>query len=212
MYFCGRYIRAMRWRMSAAGAPGRPPSALRAGRGGSRHRSPSGRGRAARASAPPRSARAARISAGSIWGRGVSSPAVRKITRAPVRAVRLISRPQGRDLRPAHPVLGVEQDVGVDGPRILAAQEVGEGDLLDARPAPTRSRSAVEVLRPQVGRQAQALAGVAAGRRPARRTSSPGSGSRRRGARPVLRSSVARLPPASALSASNWAGGMPRPK
>ena len=47
-------------------------------------------------------------------GSTLSSAAVRKITRAPGAAVRVISRPQRVELLVGHPVLRVEQHVAVD--------------------------------------------------------------------------------------------------
>ena len=60
-----------------------------------------------------------------MWpGRMVSSPAVRKMTRAPGRAVRAISVHKRRQLCIAHPVLRVEQNVCIVrfGARRLAAR------------------------------------------------------------------------------------------
>ena len=47
-------------------------------------------------------------------GSRLGSAAVRKMTRAPGRAVRVISPPQGVELRVGHPVLRVEQHVTVE--------------------------------------------------------------------------------------------------
>ena len=149
---CGRYIRSMRRRMSSAGSAQAVAISRRAGRGGSRRRSRSGPGRAARASGFPRRSRARAGRAAASAAGSSPSPAVRKMTLAPGRAVRLICSHKAAIRGPAHPVLRIEQDVGVHAPLVLPAQEAGHGRLLDVDPRRALPQRR-EVLRPQIGRQ-----------------------------------------------------------
>ena len=179
-------------------------------RGGSRHRSPSGRARNNRARRLPRSAMVEHACE-TRPGSRLCSAAVRKMTRAPGAAVRVIS---------VHSALSCASVIqscassstkrSTDAGRLLR-QKLGEVDVMDGDAADvlaSASRSS-----PCPDRRAGRLrrASDSGGQRPARRNSCRFSGKSQASFSSRALSTLAMEPSPEVISESYCAGGMPSP-